>query len=118
MARHIPKPIRCRTHWRVLAVPSLAMLGVTRGRRCTTIDIRHVALAQLARVRVHRQCIGVVDGLDRVAAAEQRAEFVAVARRVVVGGRGAEALLLLAVAAEGELGYGRDYEEDTEREKR
>lgn len=119
MARDIPKPIGGRAvHGRLVVhtrssmvtvrtdAVRLAILGI---RRCV---IRRIALAQLARVRVHGQGVGVVDSLGGAAAAEQRAEFGAVARRVVVGRRGAEALLLLAVAAKGELGKGGDDEEE------
>lgn len=119
MARHIPKPIRRRPMYRrrhptrllTGGIPSLAILGI----RGLVRAVRRVALAQLARVRVHRQGVGIVNRLDGVAAAEQRAEFGAVAGRVVVGGRGAEALLLFAVAAEGELGEGGEDEEEAGR---
>lgn len=93
-------------------------IGAVRHRRLAVLGRRivtHVALAQLVRVRVHGQRVRVVDGLGCAAALEQRAELGAVARRVVVGGRGAEALLLLAMAAKHKLGEGRDDEEEARR---
>lgn len=96
----------------VARVPGLAVLGVVargvgQGQRVVGVRaLGAVALAQLVRRGMGGQGVGVVH-LGRLAAPEAAEEAgLGVARGVVVGGRGAEALLLLAVAAERELGDG------------
>lgn len=82
------------------------------------VDMRGVGgvavAVQLVGLCVHRQGVGIVHGLCSSAAPEDRAEttLLAVTGGVVIGGRGAEALFLLAVAAETELGQGGDDEKD------
>lgn len=76
-----------------------------------------VAGAHLVRARVHGQGVGVARAVRVGALVAPQAEEPAltggpVARGVVVCGRGPEALLLLAVAAQGEFCQGGDYEED------
>lgn len=105
----------------MLGVPSLAILGIpsSGGTSTVTIDVSsigRVALAvKLIGLGVHRQSIGIVDSLDGAATLEEGAEafrLFAVAACVIVGGRRAEALLLLAVAAKTEFGKGGYDEED------
>lgn len=105
----------------MLRVPSLAILGIPSGGRTSSVTINvssvgRVALAvKLIGLGVHGQCVRVINSLDGAAALEEGAEaarFLAVAARVVVGGRRAEALFLLAVAAKTEFGKGGDDEED------
>lgn len=122
MARDIAEAIGCGAHRRhsaMLWVPGIAVLGVSGGRSAAVaIDVRGVggvALTQLVGLCVHGQGIGVVRGLVSAATLKERAKeagLLAVAGGVVVGGRGAEALLLLAMAAKSELGQGGDDEED------
>lgn len=102
----------------MLGISSLAVLRIPGSRGTVAIDVRGiggVALAQLVGLGVQRQGVGIVDGLVGAAAREERAEeagLLAVAGGVIVGGRGAEALFLLAVAPETEFRQGGDDEED------
>lgn len=103
----------------MVRIPGLAVLlvvvGVGHGKR--VIDVRAlgaITLAQLIRLRVGGQDVRVVH-LSRLAALEEgpaEEAGLCVAGGVVVGGRWAETLLLLAVAAEPKLGQGRDDEKD------
>lgn len=97
----------------VLVVPGLAVL-VVRAPLADARGLGVVAGAHLVRAGVHGQGVGVAGVARALVAAEAKeaAALGAVARGVVVCGRGPEALLLLAVAAQGELRQGRDYEED------
>lgn len=105
-----------------LAVFLVVVAGVGQGQGVVGVrGLGAVALAQLAGLWVRRQGIGVTGQIgSALAAAEQVAAKEAalgVARRVVVGRRGSEALLFLAVTTEAEFGQGRDDEEDTGKRK-
>ncbi|KAL2288860.1 hypothetical protein FJTKL_03506 [Diaporthe vaccinii] len=99
----------------VLVVAGLAVL-VVGAALADARGLGVVAGADLVRAGVHGQGVGVAEAVGAgalvAAEAEQPAPLGPVARGVVVGGRGPEALLLLAVAAQGELRQGRDDEED------
>lgn len=100
----------------VLVVARLAVL-VVGAPLADARGLGVVAGAHLVRARVHGQGVGVAEPVRVGALAAPQAEEPAlpgrpVARGVVVRGRGPEALLLLAVAAQGELCQGGDYEED------
>lgn len=115
---------RCRAVYRgntMVIVPSLVVLGIGVAQRigAAIVNVRllgGVALADLVGRGVRRQHVGIAAVVVRLVAAEEPAEAAAaVARGVVVGGRGAEALLLLAVAAETEFGQGGNDVEDAVR---
>lgn len=100
----------------MLVVASLAVL-VVGAPLADARGLGVVAGAHLVRAGVHGQGVGVAEvvrALLVLAEAKEPAPAPAVARGVVVGGRGPEALLLLAVAAQGELRQSGDYEEDAD----
>lgn len=99
----------------VLVVAGLAVLVVGRAL-ADAGGLGVVAGADLVRAGVHGQGVRVaqVVGIGTLAAQAEQSALRAgpVTRGVVVGWRGPEPLLLLAVAAQGELSQGRNNEED------
>lgn len=100
----------------VLVVASLAVL-VVGAPLADAGGLGVVAGAHLVRAGVHGQGVGVAESVRGLplAEAKEAAPALSVAGGVVVGGRGPEALLLLAVAAQGELRQSGDYEEDADK---
>lgn len=96
-------------------VAGVAVLVVGGGGRVADAGgLGVVALADLIRVGVGGEGVRGRGGGSLVAAeAEEAALLGAVARGVVVGRRGAEALLLPTLAGEEDLGQGGEDEEDT-----
>lgn len=107
-----------RSRHAMLVIPSLAVLGIAVADTVpTSADVcllSLVTLANLVRRRVCGQPIGIssVDGIA-VAPEEPAETAAAVARCVVIGRRGAEALFFLTVTTESKFSQGGDYEKDT-----
>lgn len=109
--------IRRRDCALIVGVPGLAVLGVAVAQSIlTTVDVRFLGLVTLANLvgrGMRGQHIGVASfGVGPIAPEKSAESATPVAGGVVIGGRGAEPLFLLAVTAETEFCQGRDYEKD------